>query len=305
MLNLALLALMLQAPSQKPVAVGQVQVGTSVSPETTTVGQHFVATIRVRIPEGSRVQFPAIPDSAAKVDSVGSVTRTDTTANGFTESTARYVLAAWDTGSQRLGLDSVLVISTSGERIAPLKAFQVYVRSVLPADTSLRKPKPFRDLIAVTPFNWLPWAIALAAAALVAIMIFAWRRWRRRLAAGLSPRELAEREFARIESRRLIESGETEQYAIEMVAVLRAYLASVIPAAPRSATTHELAETLRHTNAVPLQPLVELLDSTDLLKFARERMAPERAREAGSSARRIVSGTSEALAVAATAEKAA
>ena len=283
----------------------QLQVGTAVRPETTTVGQHFVATIRVRVPAGTQVRFAARPDSAAQVDSAGAVTRKDVTANGFTESTVSYVLAAWDTGSQRLGLDSVTVITPSGERLAALNGFRVYVRSVLPADTALRKPKPFRPVIAVKAFNWLPWLIAGVAAALAAILIWIWRRWRRRAMRGLTPLELAERDFARIESQRLIESGETERYAVEMVAVLRAYLASVVPAATRSATTRELADALRHVTVVPVQRLIGLLDATDLIKFARERATAPHAADIGAEARRIVTETSTAMDAAAAAAAAA
>ncbi|HSU97060.1 MAG TPA: hypothetical protein VLI40_07515, partial [Gemmatimonadaceae bacterium] len=194
---------------QTTTPAGSVQVGTAVRPETTTVGQHFVATVRVRVPDGTRVIFPTRPDSGAHVDSAGATTRTESTAGGFTESTVNYVLAAWDTGGQSLGLDSIVVIGPSGQRTVALRNFAVHVRSVLPADTSLRKPKPYRPVVAVTPFNWIPWAIAAAAIALLGLLIWLWRRWRRRVARGLSPRQIAERDFARIDSQRLIESGES------------------------------------------------------------------------------------------------
>lgn len=295
---IALVALLLQGLAPPPR--GQVQVGTAVRPETTTVGQHFVATIRVRVPVGTQLRFPARPDSSAQADSAGAVTRTDVTANGFTESTVNYVLAAWDTGAQRLGLDSVTVITPAGERLAALNGFQVYVRSVLPRDTSLRQPKPFRPVVAVTAFNWLPWLIAAAVVALATIMLLIWRNWRRRVARGLTPLQLAERDFARIESQRLIESGETERYAVEMVGVLRVYLANVVPAAAQSATTHELAVRLRHTAVMPVQRVIDLLGAADLIKFARERSTAQRAREIGAEARRIVVETSAALDVAST-----
>ena len=292
-----LLFLLLQATTP----ASQLQIGTLVRPETTTVGQHFIATIRVRVPNGTQVIFPLRPDSAAHVDSAGPSTRGQSTAGGFTESTVNYVLAAWDTGGQSLGLDSVVVISPTGQRSAALKGFNVHVRSVLPADTSLRKPKPYRPVVAVQPFNWIPWAIAAAAIALLGLLIVFWRRWRRRLARGLSPLQLAERDFARIDSQRLIESGESERYAVEMVRVLRTYLAATIPAALQSATTHELAASLQRLPVVPGQRLLGVLDATDLIKFARERSTAERAREIGAEARRIVADTNSALVAAAAA----
>lgn len=287
----ALIALLLQTATPS----AQLQVGTVVRPETTTVGQHFAATIRVRVPAAMQVRFPTRPDSSAHVDSAGAVARRDTTAGGFTESTVTYVLAAWDTGGQRLGLDSVTIVTPTGERVAALSGFHVYVRSVLPRDTALRQPKPFRPVVPVAAFNWLPWLIAAVGALLAAILIIIWRNWRRRVARGLTPLQLAERDFSRIESQRLIESGETERYAVEMVGVLRVYLAAVVPIAAQSATTHELAVTLRRAPVVPMQRLIDVLDTTDLIKFARERSTAERAREIGAEARRLVTETSAAL----------
>jgi hypothetical protein len=291
MFLIALIALFLQSGTPP----GQIQVAATVSPETTTVGQHFVATIRVRVPSGTEVRFLARPDSSAQVDSAGAVARTDSTVGGFTESTMNYVLAAWDTGTQRVGLDSVTVVTNGAQRTAAVKGFSVYVRSVLPLDTALRKPKPFRSVVAAPVFNWLPWLIAAAIAILAVIAILVWRAWRRRIARGLTPFQLAQRDFASIESQRLIEAGESERYALEMTAVLRVYLASVVPVAAQSATTHELAATLPRTAVIPVERLIGVLDETDLIKFARERSSAERAREIGAEARRIVTETGAAL----------
>jgi hypothetical protein len=283
----------------------QVQLGTSVRPETTTVGQHFIATVRVRVPLGTDVKFPLRPDSGARVDSAGSFVRSDSTVGGLTESTMNYVLAAWDTGSQRLGLDSVVVVTDGTERIAALNGFTVYVRSVLPLDTALRKPKPFRPVVAGTVINWIPWLIAAAILALLGLLVYAWRRWRRHATRGLTALQLAQREFARIDAERLVESGETERYAVEMVRVARTYLATVVPLLARSATTRELAAALHSTSAVPGDRLISILDETDLLKFARERSSVERAVAIGTEARRIVNETAAALAAASAAASAA
>ena len=108
-----------------------IQAGTAVRPETTTVGQHFIATIRVRVPVGYQIRFPARPDSAAQVDSAGPMVRTDSTAGGYTESTANYVLAAWDTGGQRLGRDSVTVVTLANapRLVRRLRFFSMWIET--------------------------------------------------------------------------------------------------------------------------------------------------------------------------------
>lgn len=294
---LALLGFLLQSAA----APAQIQVGTVVRPETTTVGQHFRAIVRIRVPVGTDIRFPLRPDSGASVDSAGAATRTDSTANGYTESTMSYVLAAWDTGTQGLGIDSVTTVTNGVERIAVLPRFNVYVRSVLPLDSALRKPKPFRPIIEASPFNWLPWAVAAAVLALIAIVVFAWRRWERKRGMGFTPLQIAQREFARIDTQRLVESGETERYVIEMTGVMRRYLVSVIPAIAASATTRELSAALARTNRVPGQRLLAILDETDLVKFARGRVTTGRAVEIGAEARSIVDETAAAQAAAAAA----
>lgn len=284
----------------------QVQAGTIVRPETTTVGQHFVATIRVRVLAGSQISFPARPDSSSHVDSAGPVARGDSTAGGFTVSTASYVLAAWDTGAQSVGLAGVTVVTGAGSQTIPLNGLKVYVRSVLPRDTALRKPKPFRPALPVASFDWRPYALAAAAALLLALLLYAWSMWRRRRARGLTPFHIAQREFARVESERLVEKGEGDRHAIEMLRVMRVYLANVVPAAMLSATTHELATMLRFERIVPVHRVIALLDQTDRIKFARERSTAERANQIGIEARAIVTDVNTALeAEAVTAKKAA
>ncbi|MGI8545784.1 MAG: hypothetical protein ACR2M1_00385, partial [Gemmatimonadaceae bacterium] len=122
----------------------QVQMGAVVRPETVTVGQHFNATVRIRVPAGAQLQFPSVPDSSAHVDTAGAMQRRVASNSQFSETTVNYVLAAWDTGTQSLGLGDVAVMLPSGQRLASLRALSVYVRSVLPVDTSKRKAKPPR-----------------------------------------------------------------------------------------------------------------------------------------------------------------
>lgn len=297
----ALLGFLLQGAS--PPA--KIQLGTAVQPETTTVGQHFLAVVRIRVPAGTDVRFPLRPDSGAAVDSAGVTTRTDSTSSGYTESTMRYVLAAWDTGTQRLGIDSVTTITNGAESIAVLPGFTVYVRSVLPLDSALKKPKPFRPIVEGSAFNWLPWAIAAAVLALLAMIMFAWRRWKRKRAIGLTSFQIAQREFARIDAERLVESGESERYVIEMTRVLRHYLARSVPAIAASATTRELDAALTRTTGFPAQRLLAILDEADLVKFARGSVTVERGLEIGAESRRIVNETAEALATAESAAQAA
>lgn len=263
------------------------QLGTVVRPETVTVGQHFTATVRVRVPAGTRVAFPLGPDSSAHVDTTGPVARRSGSGTNGVEATATYLLAAWDTGRQSLGLGGVSVTAPSGERAISLAGLSVYVQSVLPRDTALRKPRPPRPQVTVTAFNWLPWLIAAAIALLAAIVAWLWRRRRRREAVPLAPLEWAELEFARLDESGLARS-EPERYASATAGVLRKYLTLIDPALAQWQTSRELLETLGGSTVVPAERLAALLEPVDRVKFAGDRAGVDEALSIGRESRELV-----------------
>lgn len=290
---IAFLLWLLQATASPAVGAHfAVQLGTRITPDTVSVGQRFIVLVKVRAPTRATISFPVGVDSAAGasptapqiigaplVDSVPDATGTTRT--------AAYRFAAWDVGPQRLGLGNITVIVQGRREYVSLADQSVFVRSVLPADTTRRQPKPPRAAIVLTPFNWLPWLALLAAILLALLAWWLWRIWRRRRNAPLPPFETAEREFVRIEGLRLIESGEPERHVAMMTDVLRDYLAARVEGIQRSQTTPELLAA-----AAPVHPyaggLANLLAQADLVKFARRRMAPAEATALGAQARTIV-----------------
>jgi len=266
----------------------QIQAGVAVKPETVTVGQHFTTVVRVRAPRGATIQFPVGTTVPAAVDTAAPAIRRDTTTADYMEATTTFVLAAWDTGRVALGLGDVVVETERGERRIPLSANAVYVRSVLPRDTTLRTPKPPRPVVTVTPFNWWPYIIAAIVAAILGLAAMLWAWYRRRSRRPVIPISWAEREFSRIEALRLLESGQPEQHAILMAGVLRGYLSRRVAGIRTSATTRELANTLRMIPTVPYERTLRVFESVDLLKFARQSMGRDHAQAIGAESRAIV-----------------
>ncbi|MFN2602058.1 MAG: hypothetical protein ABR582_04780 [Gemmatimonadaceae bacterium] len=289
-MNALLLFVLLQAAAPKPQFT--VQLGSRISPDTVTVGQHFILLLKARAPRGATIQFPAAVDSTTPkgptapqmlgrplFDSVPDLSGTTRT--------AAYRFTAWDIGQQRLGLGNITITLNGKTEYVSLGDQSVFVRSVLPADTTQRQPKPPRPAIVLVPFNWWP-LIALLAAILAALLAWwFWRWYRRRKARPLPPFQTAEKEFARIEAMGLIASGEPERYAALMTDVMRDYLAARVENVQRSQTTSELIAA-----ATPVRPyaagLEHLLSRADLAKFARERISPDEARALGGQARTIV-----------------
>jgi hypothetical protein len=268
----------------------QVKAGVTAAPDTVRIGDPFRVTVGIRAPRGATIEFPRTTDSTSTVQSLDPVavrTSADTTA---AEQYADYRVAAWDVGSQPVKLADVIVKYNGAERHIPLTGAAVFVRSLLPADTAQRKPKPPRALFEFNPFPW--WLVALIAAAIIAtgLLIWWWIRRRRKpvVRVVVDPYSHAEAEFARIEALALLEAGERGRYVTLMVEVLRDYLAARYAEAALSLTSTELQRSIREKTFVPTERLTRLLTEADLIKFARRPVGSERARELGREARAIV-----------------
>ncbi|HUQ82104.1 MAG TPA: hypothetical protein VM076_13220 [Gemmatimonadaceae bacterium] len=275
------------APAAQPPV--QVQMGYSVEPDTVAVGDPFVLTVRVRAPLGASVELPAGPDSGAAVEALDPKQERQGPDSTVLEVTGAWRLAAWDIGDQLLRLGDVVVKVDGRERRLPLNALKVFVRSVLPADSAQRVPKPQRALFEFGR-PWWQWLLAiLAALGIVGLFLWWWfRRRKRQKGVVEDPYAEAEAEFERVERLGLVEAGERGRYVALMVEVLRTYLARRVPEAHPSLTTSELLISVRETRTVPVNRLALILADADLVKFARRATTAERARELGAEARGIV-----------------
>jgi membrane protein implicated in regulation of membrane protease activity len=288
--SVGLLLLQVAVPQSVQAPPGElpVQMGYRVSPDTVLIGQPFNLFIKVNAPKGVRFEFPAGPDTTAQNGIRPIELRGEKLVSMLGDTAvALYRLVAWDIGLQPLRFPDVRVTFAGQERRPPLGGASVFVKSVLPADTALRVPKPARPIIVLPVFNWLLWLALLAAAILAAILWWAWRRYRNRPKAPVDPYARAQREFAQIERRRLLEDGRYAEYYAAIVDVVRAYLAARVPGVRRSDTTSELLRTMQPRDGVESE-LPRLFGRGDLVKFARADVTLGEAREAGLALRAIV-----------------
>ena len=283
------LALLIQGAVQQGAEADlPVRMGFTVRPDTVLIGQPFNLLVKVHAPKGVRFEFAEGPDTAIQngvrpieLRGARAVTMIGDTA------VALYRLVAWDVGAQPLRIGDVRISHEGLERRAPLSTASVFVRSVLPAAENLRVPKPARPLIVLPVFNWWPW-IALAIAAIVSgLLWWAWRRYRNRSMAPVDPYVRAQRDFARIEARSLVESGAAAVYVAEMTDVTREYLAARVPGVRRSDTSSELLRSMQPREGIEGE-LPELLERADLIKFARANIGAAEAAASGKTARDIV-----------------
>jgi hypothetical protein len=275
-------------PTVAPQTPLQVQMGFRVSPDTVLIGQPFNFFIKVLAPKGVRFEFPTGPDTTAQNGVRPIELRGEKIFSMLGDTAvALYHLVAWDVGTQPLRFPDVRVTLEGQERRPPLGSAFVFVKSVLPADTSLRVPKPARPLITLPVFNWLLWLGLLAAAIALVLLWWAWRRYRNRPKPPIDAYVKAQQDFAAIEARRLLESGEAAGYLVSMVDVVREYLAARVPGVRRSDTTFELLNAMKPRDAVETE-LPRWLGQADLVKFARADVTPASAVEAGRVLRAIV-----------------
>jgi hypothetical protein len=270
----------------------RVSYGITKSRDTVTIGQAFEVRVRVRAPADAEIVFPLGPDSTGAVQTRDprSIVNHDTVQ--FRDQTATYYVAAWDIGAQRIRLDDAVVVwrtrAYSGQQRVRLEAPEVFVQSVLPADTALRVPKPARPIWEVRVFPW--WILALAAAIALAI----WWWWRRRqrkpvaAIASVDPYVRAVREFDRIEALGLLDAGERTRFITLAVEVMRDYLAARYPEALLALTSRELLVAMRRRPNVAPDALSRALHEADLAKFAGLGLTAERARAIAVETRAIV-----------------
>ena len=265
-----------------------VQMGYRVNPDTVIIAQPFNLFIKVLAPRGVRFEFPLGPDTATQNGVRPIEVRGEKIVSMLGDTAvALYHLVAWDVGTQPLRFPDVRISFQGQERTIPLGGASVFVKSVLPADTSLRVPKPARPLIVLPVFNWRLWAAILAAVIALVLLWWAWRRYRNRPKPPIDPYVRAQQEFARIEARKLLEKDEEEEYVAAMADVVREYLAARIPGVRRSDTSTELLRTMQPRDGVEAE-LPQLLERADLVKFARADVVRDDAANVGSLAKQIV-----------------
>jgi hypothetical protein len=290
LVSFALLLLQAIAPqtAKNPRAELPVKMGYRANPDTVLVAQPFNLFIKVLAPKGVRFEFPLGPDTTTQngirpIELRGEkiVTMLGDTA------VALYHLVAWEVGTRPLRFPDVRVTFEGQERRLSLGGASIFVKSVLPADSSLRIPKPARPLIVLPVINWLLWLGLLAAAIAIGLLAWAWWRWRNRPKPPVDPYAHAQHEFARIEARRLLEDGQYAEYFAAMVDVAREYLAARVPGVRRSDTTTELLRAMSPGAGAEAE-LPRVLEQADLVKFARADATLEEARESGRLLRTVV-----------------
>lgn len=266
MIALAALALLLQgggAPSRAP------QISAQVTPEAPAIGEVITIEIRVRAAAGSEIRFPALPDSLSRVEALDPRALRDASSAGFVDRTAIYRLIAFDTGQASVRIGDVTVRRDGAETRHPVTLAPIRIRSVLPADSTGRIPRPARGLLEVPTMYWR-WFILLGVVLILASwVLWSWRRSRRALLTAPDASVLAREAFAHTRALGLLEAGEPGRHALAHVGIVRDYLASRFPETARSLTGAELVAALPAEFPILPERVSELVARVERVAFAK------------------------------------
>lgn len=308
--GLALLLAVHPLTAQQQPARNAISAGVTMSKDTVTIGEPFEVRVRVRAPNDAQISFPDNPDTSGTVQARDPRVVITTDSVDFIDQTAIYRLAAWDIGTQPVRIGNITVTSSlannRGNRPIDVASVEIFVRSVLPADSALRVPKPARPIWETKAFPW--WILAVIAAIIaLGLLIWWWMRRRRRPrpAIVIDPYIRAQKEFTRLEAMGLVDAGERTRFVALVVEVLRDYIAARFPDGSLALTSRELVAATRRHPTVPIEQLSRVLHEADLAKFAAFALTEDRARALARDARKIVEQEHTASQPAPSVEKAA
>jgi hypothetical protein len=258
-----------------------------VIPDTVTVGQPFVVSLRAIPPKGRQAIPPTVPDTGGLVEPLDPAI---VTRRGDTLS-VRYRLIAWEPGVLTIPLGPVLMRRDANEVSVPLDV-RVVVASVLPPEAANRVPRNARELFPVSARWWERWWQWMLALLMTVAAVYLFERWRRRertpVSEAVSPLSVAEAAFARLDARRLPDAGEGGRHVALAAEIMRQYLAMVEPTLALALTNAELLRAVAPIPGMPDRQLALVLDQVDRVRFGGTRVDDTTAQRVAGLARELV-----------------
>ncbi len=260
----------------RPAFAGQPDVIARLEPERVHLAETFELVIEVRRPDGTRIQLPDPLDPGA-LELVGEVKRSQRQAEGHVVETLRVPLAAF-------ALDDVetpaLTLRLADGELLEVPPLPVQVLRSLDAEAAGQGLAEAATPLALERFDSRPVAV-LAALGIFALLLagFSWMNRRRGRPAIVAPPAPPPRPADEVALEKLdalarspwIRARELERFVDAAVAVLREYLGTRYRLAALDMTSGELLTALEGVLDARLEvaEIGAILDSADLVKFAR------------------------------------
>jgi hypothetical protein len=277
------------------------------SADTTSIriGEQIRWTVEVEVDSASRVIFPE-GQTFSPLETVEAF-KTDTTRkNDRILLQKTYALTQFDSGgyllpTQRIEIDGKGFFTDS---------LLVKVATV-PVDTVAQKMYDIKPMMEVTGsrLGWLKWIALGLLAVLLAGGAYYWFFVRKKPLteaeeeALLPPYDRAMKELKRLEQSRYLIQDEYKQYYTELTGIVRAYLEEEVHISALESTTAQLLEKLEllrdagklSLEDTTLRQFQNILETADLVKFAKSKPELRKAEEDRNRVEEIVQKTKEAL----------
>jgi hypothetical protein len=249
-----------------------------VDPQTAKLGDLITLTIRVTHPQALRVEDPAFTKNLGTFEVYAS-TRLPVELSGD-KAVERFqaALQNFTTGQQTLpGLEVPYRDPLGKQHAVKTPALTVMIAEVPPGPKDKGDIRGIKGVIG--PTAWSPWWWLVMALFLAGACYLLWKRRKQVLEGPLLPPPIPP-DVAALEKLQALAqtdwlvSGKTKEFYSAISDILRAYLEGQFRVPALERTTSELMRDLRKKSDVPTElqtELRELLDSSDLVKFAKFR----------------------------------
>ncbi|MGC8824170.1 MAG: hypothetical protein ACP5PZ_06195 [Bacteroidales bacterium] len=272
------------------------------------IGDQIYLTVTVEQPREARVTLPNFRDSLAGKIEILKFFPIDTTplADGRLRIQQRYLVTSFDSGTYQVGpivfpyvcqatSDSIIsdpVILTVNT--IPIKD----LTKIADIKTIIKLPLTIRELL---PFM----GISLLFLLLVAAAIYAYMRWKQQkplfpfMEKPAEPAHvIAFRELEKLKGAKLWQQGNFKEYYSRLTDIVRAYIEARFGVPALESTTPEIYQTLNGLESIPknlIDELHQMLQLSDLVKFAKAEPLPDENDNAWHVAYQFVSKTLQSV----------
>ena len=272
-----------------------------VDPTTAKLGDLITLTVRVTHPQALVVDEPAFAKSLGTFEVYASTRLASEVTGDKAVERFQATLQDFTTGQQVLpGLEVPYRDPMGKTHTVKTPELTVTIEEIPPGPKDKGDIRGIKGVIG--PTAWSPWWWALLGAIVVGAAAYAWMK-RKKIIQGPPPPPPVPADITALEKLRQLAqtdwlaTGKIKEYYIAISEILRGYLEGAFQTPALERTTSELMRDLRRKSEIPVErqaELKELLETCDLVKFAKFRPEAAEATAAHAAAVKFVEQTRRA-----------
>lgn len=250
------------------------------------IGNQTALTLQVKLADGRKVRFPNLPDTIAPGLEVVRQLATDTSeVDGGLLLTKRYLITSYDSGSYVV--PQIPVLFFNGSKVDTLLTQPLKLRVNTVAVDSTKIPLYGIKGNVKAPYTFQEIALAILSILLLVALIYGIYRYFKRSKDEpiftfrkkvVEPAHvIALRELDQLKQRKLWQNGYVKEYYSELTDILRKYLEMRMEINAMEMTSFEILVAVKeqgYTNSSVYERLMVMLNTSDLVKFAKHSADP-------------------------------